>query len=249
MISSKADYKFYLEADKIALSNIENISYRDKYFYPNKVYYDVWKFQRLLRKLEYYTNCKAVEPKYKSIFSAPILNYLRWSFTRLSQRLGFIIPLNVFGPGLSIAYPGPIIVNGRAHVGENCRIHNNVHIASNAGAEPLVPRLGNNVFIGPGAVIVGDIEIADNVAIGANSFVNKSFLEEGVTIAGIPAKKVSNKGFDSYYRRSTDILRTKVVSKTKASPTKSPIWLKKFSIQLLIYIFSANYMLLPLEYV
>jgi serine O-acetyltransferase len=174
---------------------------------------------------------------------------LRWNFARLSQRLGFIIPLNVFGPGLSIAYPGPIIVNGRARVGENCRIHNNVHIASNPGAEPLVPRIGNNVFIGPGAVIVGDIEIADNVAIGANSFVNKSFFEEGATIAGTPAKKVSNKGFDSYFRRSTDILRTKVMNKTKTSPTKSPIWLKKFSVQLLLYLLSVDYILLPLEYI
>jgi serine O-acetyltransferase len=220
MISSKGDYEFYLEADKIALNDIDNFSFRDKYFYPNKVYYDVWKFQRLLRKLEYYTNCKANAARYRSIFSAPTLNYLRWNFTQLSQCLGFLIHPNVFGPGLSIAYPGPIIVNGRAQVGENCRIHTNVHIASNAGTEPSVPRIGNNVFIGPGAVIVGNIEIADNIAIGANSFVNKSFLDEGITIAGAPAKKISDKGFDSYYRCSTEILRARIMNQTKMEHTE-----------------------------
>ena len=37
-------------------------------------------------------------------------------------------------------------------------------------------RIGNNVYIGPGAIIFGDIEIADNVSIGANATVNKSVL-------------------------------------------------------------------------
>jgi serine O-acetyltransferase len=129
--------------------------------------------------------------------------------------LGFIIPLNVFGAGLSIAHSGPIIVNDLARVGENCRIHNCVHIATNAhpvGEKDTVPHIGNNVFIGPGAVIFGDIEIADNIVIGANSVVNKSFLEEGITIAGVPAKKISNKGFDSCYKRSTEILRARIRS-------------------------------------
>ena len=43
-------------------------------------------------------------------------------------------------------------------------------------------------------MIVGKIHIADNIAIGANSFVARSFFEEGITIAGAPAKKISEKG-------------------------------------------------------
>lgn len=89
-----------------------------------------------------------------------------------------------------------------------------MHIATSTHNESLVPHIGNNVFIGPGAVIVGDIKIADNIAIGANSFVNKSFLEEGITIARVPARKVSDKGFDSCYRRSTEILRIQIANKT-----------------------------------
>lgn len=53
-----------------------------------------------------------------------------------------------------------------------------------------VPVIGDNCYIGPGAKLFGDIRIGNNVAIGANSVVNKSF-EDNVTIAGVPAKIVN----------------------------------------------------------
>ncbi len=51
----------------------------------------------------------------------------------------------------------------------------------------------SNVYIGPGAKIFGKIIIADGVAIGANSVVNKSILEENVSVAGIPAKIIGKR--------------------------------------------------------
>jgi serine O-acetyltransferase len=101
-------------------------------------------------------------------------------------------------------------VNDKSRVGENCRIHNCVHIGTQCHSvdEPdRCPKIGNNVFIGPGAVIVGDIIIVDNIAIGANSYVNKLFLEPGITIAGAPATKVSDKGSEQCYFKATEILR------------------------------------------
>jgi serine O-acetyltransferase len=58
-------------------------------------------------------------------------------------------------------------------------------------------------------VIAGKLTIADTIAIGSHSYVAKSFLEEGITIAGSPAKKVSNKGsWGLYsYQRATEILK------------------------------------------
>lgn len=50
------------------------------------------------------------------------------------------------------------------------------------------PVIGNNVEIGVGAKIIGDIYIADNIKIGAGAVVTKSFYEEGITLVGIPAK-------------------------------------------------------------
>jgi serine acetyltransferase len=52
------------------------------------------------------------------------------------------------------------------------------------------PQIGDNVYIGPGAVLYGDITIADNCFIGANAVVNKSVTEEYSVIAGVPAKVI-----------------------------------------------------------
>lgn len=66
------------------------------------------------------------------------------------------------------------------------------------GSSAASPTIGDNVFIGPGARIFGEITIADGVVIGANSVITKSFLEPYVTIAGAPARKISERGTDSF---------------------------------------------------
>lgn len=55
-----------------------------------------------------------------------------------------------------------------------------------------VPTIGNNVYLGSGCKVIGAVKVADNVAVGANAVVTKDVLEEGIAVAGIPAKKVSN---------------------------------------------------------
>ncbi len=176
MIKSKDDYKYYLNADRIALC--KESTYRDLFFDK------VWKFQRLLRQLEYFTNCK------KNIILRKLISY---RFRSLSIKLGFTIPINVFGPGLSIAHYGTIIVNGNSKIGKNCRLHACVNIGSKAGAAYDAPVLGDNCYIAPGVKIYGKINIGDNTAIGANAVVNKSFPTGNITIGGIPAKEISNK--------------------------------------------------------
>jgi len=52
--------------------------------------------------------------------------------------------------------------------------------------------MGDNIFIGPCSSIIGDITIGSDIAIGANTVVTKSFEENGITIAGTPAKKISD---------------------------------------------------------
>ncbi len=191
MITSKKDYKFYLKADRLAF---------DKKGRPRIIGDAVWKFQRLLRKVEYYQNCK------KLIISKPFYLFFLLRYYLLGIRLGFSIPPNVFGPGLCIVHRGTIVIAEGAKIGANCRIHVCVNIGTKAGYENLVPKIGNNVYIGPGVKIYGDIEIADGIAIGANAVVNKSFLEPGISIAGIPAKKVSEKGSEGLLTKATEIL-------------------------------------------
>jgi len=177
MIKSYRDYLTYLEADRIALGQRSTIR--------ELLFDDVWKFERLLRKYEYLLNCK--KNLFRRLFTAIRLR-------RLERALGFSIPPNVFGPGLSIAHAGPIIVNAGAQIGSNCRIHVCVNIGASATNGSEVPVIGDNCYIGPGAKLFGNIVLGDNIAIGANAVVNKSFPEGNVSIGGIPAKVISSKG-------------------------------------------------------
>lgn len=179
MIQSKLDYHYYLKQDKIAL-RLNSMKLGDKIINilsPNFI----WKFQKLLRKVEYYENCK------RSKISRLYYYYLRYKFKNLSLKLGFSIPPNVFGPGLSIAHYGTIVVNSNTKVGANCRMHACVNIGA-SGGEKEAPKLGDNIYIAPGAKIYGNITIPNNTAIGANAVVNKSFYKEHMAIAGVPAK-------------------------------------------------------------
>ncbi len=163
----------------------------------------IWKYERLLRRAEFFTNCK------KTRIWRPITTIMRIRAYSYGYKLGFEIPLNTFGAGLSIAHHGSIIVNPLAKIGENCRIHNGVTIGADLREGDHCPTIGDNVFIGPGVQIFGKITIANNTAIGANSVVNKSFIDGGISIAGVPAKKISDKGFDTAFCGTTELLKKK----------------------------------------
>jgi serine O-acetyltransferase len=120
--------------------------------------------------------------------------------------LKFTIPPRAFGPGLALANRGTIVVHPKTKVGENCRIHIGVTIGAALDPEAEGPRLGNNIYIGPGAAIVGGVTIADDVAVGAKAVVTRSITEPGVTVVGAPARVISQKGSDQMIRATT-ILR------------------------------------------
>ena len=81
------------------------------------------------------------------------------------------------------------MVNGHCRIGENCYLHGSNCIGNN-GKTSAVPRLGNNVRVGVGAKIIGDVELADNVTVAAGAIVVKSCLIEGAVLAGVPAQIV-----------------------------------------------------------
>jgi serine O-acetyltransferase len=181
MILSKKEYKNYLESDAIALGiNINSFVFKVKDMcFPNYI----WKFQKSLRKLEYHHNCK------NKGLNKLYYVYLKYKFRKISVKLGFSIPINVFGPGLSIVHYGTIVINSATSVGENCRIHAGVNIGASGGS-PEAPQIGNNVYIGPGAKIYGNIKLGNNIAIGANAVVNKSFNRNNMMLAGNPARVI-----------------------------------------------------------
>ena len=91
------------------------------------------------------------------------------------------------GKGTHLLHKGiaTLILKGVV-IGKNTKIGMNVMITGK-GPYKEVPKIGNNVWISPGAVISGAVIIEDNVIIAANAVVNKS-VPEGAIVGGIPAK-------------------------------------------------------------
>lgn len=181
MIQSKTDYNLYLEKDRVSTGVPKYHHIVQKIhllaFPPSE-----WVFIKSLRRLEY---CENVLKKHRRWGGVICWFIAKCRYRRLSIKYGYSIPINVFGPGLSLAHRGNIVINAMTQIGENCRIHVGVNIGAHRNK---APRIGNNVYIGPGAILFGDIEIADNVSIGANATVCKSILEPNSVVVGTPAK-------------------------------------------------------------
>lgn len=187
MIKNRRDYLHFLQQDRLALNVKPTIK--------NYLTHDIWRFQVALRKLEYRKNTT------RTMFGKIYAVQLPLRVRKLGRNLGFSIPANAFGPVFSIAHAGTIVVIGKCKIGANCRIHVCVNIGGSLSKKGAVPHIGDDCYIGPGAKIYGDIKIGDNVAIGANAVVNKSF-ESDSTVGGIPAKIIADKGL-------LDILKNK----------------------------------------
>lgn len=182
MIRSREDYIYYLESDRLALGRCKSsfLNSLARWFFPDYI----WNFQKLLRKLEYLTNVANY-----GLYNKAIYYYNRYKFRELSLKLGFSIPVNVFGPGLSIVHYGTIIVNSNASIGSNCRIHAGTNIGASGGSDKA-PCIGDNVYLAPGVKVFGDIKIPSNTALGANAVVNRTFKDENTLIAGVPARVI-----------------------------------------------------------
>ena len=186
-IKSKSDLDKFICADLKSLG-IKKISQRMKIeamFIPQ-----IWKYEILLRKLEYQINSRKINKIQKFITSI--------RFRRLGSKLNFTIEPNTFGPGLCLAHAGTIVINENSKIGKNARIHVGVNIGNYSRLDENwvpdnAPIIGDNVYIGPGAKLFGKIKIGNNVAIGANAVVNKD-VPDNVTVAGMPAKIINHKG-------------------------------------------------------
>lgn len=190
MIDSKEAYRRYLEQDRLALG-------RRKDKRPKLFGDEIWKFEILLRKVEYDSNCR------KGPVGFIVNKYHKFRFHRLSVKLGFTIPPNVFREGLAIPHYGTIVVHASARAGRNCRLQEGVTIGATGGSHRAAV-IGDNCYFGSGAKVIGAVTIADDVAVGAGAVVTKDITESGTTWAGVPARKVS--GCSSHGNLCRDLL-------------------------------------------
>jgi serine O-acetyltransferase len=106
---------------------------------------------------------------------------------------GIELPCEVpVGTNFRIDHFGDIIISGYASFGNDCIIRNGVTVGLKNIEEKAAPRIGNNVNIGTGAKILGNITIGNNVDIGANAVVIASVPDNSIAV-GIPAKIIPKK--------------------------------------------------------
>jgi len=82
----------------------------------------------------------------------------------------YISPTTKIGYGLKCCHPFSTVINAES-IGDNCAIFQDVTIGVNAGERPVI---GNNVQIYTNSVVIGGINVGDDVVIGACTLVNKS---------------------------------------------------------------------------
>jgi len=132
----------------------------------------------------------------------PIGMLARLWYKRLQVKFGFQIPHTTrIEGGFFLAHYGGIVINAKAVIGKNCNVAQGVTIGQiSAGEKAGSPRIGDRVWIGPNAVVVGNIEIENDVLIGPLAYVNFSIPPMSV-VMGNPAKIVSEKGSEGYVNR------------------------------------------------
>lgn len=142
-------------------------------------------FLKLSRKVDYY-HLKMQEKS--SVFGKILYLYNICKKNRLGEKLGFEMTTINIKKGL-LVYHFNVVINGYSNIGKDCCLHGNNCIGNN-GKNNDCPIIGDNVSLGVGAKVIGGIIIANNVKIAAGAIVVHSFLEEGITIGGVPAKRL-----------------------------------------------------------
>lgn len=176
VIADAADLRRFLAADLVAHG-----VHRWHWFLRPR--YPELHFQRVLRRVELARTRRTPWARLRFLLG-------RVRLAQLAVHTGISIPPGTFGPGLSVAHCGSIVVNDRVRVGSFCRIHSGTNIGVSGGGVPVI---GDRVYIAPGAVLYGAITIGDDVLIGANSVVNCD-VPAGVTVAGAPAQIIARTG-------------------------------------------------------
>lgn len=176
-ISSKNELDFFLKADSMMNLGCFTRSLRKRIkdlFVPD---YQM-RFLRAMRRNAYYSSRKG------------IVNKIWGWYNRLIQRrmgiiLGWSIDCNSFGYGLLLLHYGTIVV-GPNRIGNYAVLHTSTCITGN------LKTIGDGLYLSTGAKITSKVVLGNNITVAANSVVTKSFPEDNVLLAGMPAKIIKS---------------------------------------------------------
>ena len=157
-----------------------------------------------LRKVAFYSATKRSFGLLPYIYNRLWLNHYRF-------RYGFeISPTTKIGPGLYIGHFGGVVISPYAILGSNVNIAQGITIgAASRGARRGAPTLGDRVWVGANAIIVGKVTIGDDALIAPGAYVNFDVPEKSIVI-GNPGKIVSTSGSAGYINNTLDVTDTAV---------------------------------------
>jgi len=125
--------------------------------------------------------------------------FMLW-LRHLKVKYGFDISYRTsIGKGFYIGHFGGIVINGDAVIGENCNLSQGVTIGVLVrGNKTGNPTIGDRVFIGPGATLLGGITIGNDVLIGANAIVTFDVPDNAVVASPLATIISYEKGSEGY---------------------------------------------------
>lgn len=127
---------------------------------------------------------------------------LRWALFRYKSEISWRCQI---GEGLYIGHPYGITINEKAIIGRNCNIHKGVTIGQeNRGAREGTPIIGNEVWIGVNATIVGKITIGDDVLIAPNCYVNRDIPSHSIVFGNPCVIKHKMNATEDYINNKVD---------------------------------------------
>jgi len=147
-----------------------------------------------LRFLYFFRNAQKHSPKsFSGILYRMILR-------RYQIRYGFQISArSEIGPGLYLGHWGAVVVNPEVKIGKNCNLAHGVTIGqTNRGEKMGIPTIGDDVWIGTNAVIVGGIKIGNNVLIAPNSYVTTDVPDNSIVVGNPARMMISETATEGY---------------------------------------------------
>ena len=155
----------------------------------------------VIREMRIWENTRIIT-KYKSVFLQfirmmalfeefrSLVEFRTGIFIPFKQKTYFFSKCSDIGEGLILQHGYSTVIFAE-RMGMNCQVWQNVTIGRNSGNR--CPRIGNNVKVCANSCVIGDIEIGDNVIIGAGCIVTKN-VPSNTTVVGNPARIVRRNG-------------------------------------------------------
>lgn len=177
IISDLKAVKIPVETDTNSLLVFKHVLY-SLFFYPNFACVFFYRLNHYLEK--------------KRLPFRKILN--AWRFYIFSNDISASATI---GLGLRLVHVSDIVIGSDVVIGDYVNIFNGVTIGAKAiNGDVRMPTVGNNVFVGSGAKIIGDIKIGNNVIIGALTYCSKSVPSNSVAY-GVPMSIIKDQNIDN----------------------------------------------------